>query len=331
MYQLLLTKRYLSSKIMPLLAALAVALCTAMVIIVWSVMGGFLVMLINSGRTLVGDVSISWPVTGFAHYEDLIKRLEADPEIAGATPMIETYGLIGLPDGRTETVQVRGIDGPSFAKVTEWNDILYWRPKDAPDPKDIGSSDMRLRRKEVWQQIYEGGKKLTRLERSKGLRAACAAAQRLAWGAGLPALPIDTLMAVAEDARTRVGAIDVWVAMDARMGEVYAGRYRWSGSRWRTLEGPALCAPDALAARIAAQPAAWLAGSAARAMSERLTPASTSVDPQAQPAARALLACAEAAWSNREAIGAAAAAPLYLRDRVALTTAEREAAARGVA
>ena len=164
-----------------------------------------------------------------------------------------------------------------------------------------------------------------------GLRAACAAAQGLAWGAGLPALPIDTLMAVAEDARTRVGAIDVWVAMDARMGEVYAGRYRWSGSRWRTLERPALCAPDALAARIAAQPAAWRAGSAARAMSERLTPASTSVDPQAQPAARALLACAEAAWSNREAIGAAAAAPLYLRDRVALTTAEREAAARGVA
>ena len=57
MYQFLLTHRYLTSKVMPLLAALAVALCTAMVIIVWSVMGGFLVMLINSGRTLVGDVT----------------------------------------------------------------------------------------------------------------------------------------------------------------------------------------------------------------------------------------------------------------------------------
>ena len=41
-----------------------------------------------------------------------------------------------------------------------------------------------------------------------GLRAACSAAQGLAWGARLPVLPIDTLMAVAEDARTRVGADD---------------------------------------------------------------------------------------------------------------------------
>lgn len=151
---------------MPLLAALAVALCTAMVIIVWSVMGGFLVMLINSGRTLAGDVSISWPITGFAHYEDLIKRLEADPEIAAATPMIETYGLIGLPDGRTETVQIKGIDGPSFSKVSEFDKVLYWKPIAKPLDKDIHQEDMRLRRHEVWQHIYDGGKKLVRSDRA---------------------------------------------------------------------------------------------------------------------------------------------------------------------
>ena len=60
-YQALLTRRYLFSKVMPLLAALAVMLCTAMVLIVWSVMGGFLTMLLASGRTLQSDVTITWP------------------------------------------------------------------------------------------------------------------------------------------------------------------------------------------------------------------------------------------------------------------------------
>ncbi len=167
MYQLLLTKRYLSSKIMPLLAALAVALCTAMVIIVWSVMGGFLVMLINSGRTLVGDVSISWPISGFAYYDELIKRLEADPEIAAASPMIETYGLIGLPDGRTETVMIKGVDGPSYTKVTGFGEILHWRPIDTPSEKDKNKEDLRLTRHDLWKQILDGGKRLVRIERTK--------------------------------------------------------------------------------------------------------------------------------------------------------------------
>ena len=57
-----------------------------------------------------------------------------------------------------------------------------------------------------------------------GLRTACSVAQGLAFGAGKPVLPIDTLLAVAEDARTRVAgsskAVRVWVANDARMNEV---------------------------------------------------------------------------------------------------------------
>lgn len=150
---------------MPLLAALAVALCTAMVIIVWSVMGGFLAMLINSGRTLAGDVSISWPVTGFAHYDKLIERLEADPMVAAASPVIETFGLIGLPDGRTETVIVKGIDGPSFSRVTNFSDTLVWRPVDTPHPKDPGRIDPRLQNHNLWDLVFKGGQKLVRYER----------------------------------------------------------------------------------------------------------------------------------------------------------------------
>src|ERR1700754_2194863 len=59
-----------------------------------------------------------------------------------------------------------------------------------------------------------------------GLRTACSVAQGLAFGAGKPVLPIDTLLAVAEDARAGDPAAQrIWVAMDARMNEVYAAQY----------------------------------------------------------------------------------------------------------
>lgn len=161
-----------------------------------------------------------------------------------------------------------------------------------------------------------------------GLRAACSAVQGLAWGAGVPVLAVDTLMAVAEDARARIGADDVWVAMDARMGEVFAGRYRWSGNGWETLAAPGLVSPEAFNALCAKLPADWLAGSAAREFADRLQwPSASRIDADAQPAAGALLVCAREAWTRGAVVDPAAALPLYLRNKVALTTAERNAGA----
>ncbi len=146
MYQAVLTRRYLTTKIMPLLAALAVMLCVATELIVWSVMGGFLVQFVDAGRKLVGDVSISWPIAGFAHYEDLQKRLAADPMVAATTAMIQTYGLVSLPDGRMEYVSVKAVDAESYAKVTDYEQTLQWRPLAKPNPKDALSEDWRLGR-----------------------------------------------------------------------------------------------------------------------------------------------------------------------------------------
>jgi lipoprotein-releasing system permease protein len=164
MYQALLTRRYLFSKVMPLLASVAVLLCTAMVLITWSVMGGFLNMLIGTGRTMTGDVTIQWPQTGFAYYEDLIERLQKDPAVEAAAPAIETFAIIHLPDGRNEPVELRGVDGPSYARVTKFADILWWRPISKPLPKDEGRQDVRLRLVggTTWQQILENGLNLER-------------------------------------------------------------------------------------------------------------------------------------------------------------------------
>jgi lipoprotein-releasing system permease protein len=143
-YQSLLTRKYLTSKVMPLLAAIAVLLCVAMELIVWSVMGGFLQSYVQMGRKLMGDVAISASVEGIPHYAELMRRLREDPMVAAATPTIETAGLLGLDGNRADTLLVKGIDPVTFDEVTGFADTLWWRPLDKPLPKDREREDPRL-------------------------------------------------------------------------------------------------------------------------------------------------------------------------------------------
>jgi tRNA threonylcarbamoyladenosine biosynthesis protein TsaB len=158
-----------------------------------------------------------------------------------------------------------------------------------------------------------------------GLRTACSVAQGLAFGAGKPVLPVDSLMLVAHDARSQHGADEVWVAMDARMDEIYAAAYGWQGTRWSVLSAPALYAVDALNSRWQARPPSAIAGSALSAFGERLHTASALRIPQPRSRAQALAEVAQQLWADGKAVDAAHALPVYLRDKVAQTTVEREA------
>jgi lipoprotein-releasing system permease protein len=129
---------------MPLLAALAVTLCTAMVLIVGSVMNGFLGTLLASGQTLMGDAAISWPVEGLPYYEDLMEMLEARDEVEAVTPTIETLALVGLPDGSPKLWTLIGVQGASYDRVTRYHDTLWWKPIDKPLAKDVEQQDPRL-------------------------------------------------------------------------------------------------------------------------------------------------------------------------------------------
>ncbi|MHC4220474.1 MAG: ABC transporter permease [Planctomycetota bacterium] len=148
MYHALLTNRYLTSRVIPLIAVAAVALCVALVIIVVSVMTGFLDMVRASGRTLMGDVIIAYPVSGIPYYERLIDRLKELPGASAATPVVDSWGLLKMPypDGlnkETETVQVWGIEPESFAKVTGYGDTLYWRPHTTDELAEMLDDDPR--------------------------------------------------------------------------------------------------------------------------------------------------------------------------------------------
>jgi tRNA threonylcarbamoyladenosine biosynthesis protein TsaB len=163
-----------------------------------------------------------------------------------------------------------------------------------------------------------------------GLRTACAVAQGLGLGLDRPLLPLDSLLIVAEDARLQHGAapepLDVAVLMDARMDEAYACRYRWQAGQWQPLQEPGLYALDTLQAAWASLPPHVLAGSGLDAFSDRLLwPADWPRYPQEQDRAGALLQLAMRAAAAGVGVDAADALPLYLRDKVAFTTAERDA------
>ena len=157
-----------------------------------------------------------------------------------------------------------------------------------------------------------------------GLRTACAVAQGLAFGADIQVLPVDTLLAVAEQARVHAGAhapLTVLALLDARMDEVYSAAYHWDGLHWTAQSPLQVSAPEQIALPLAQR--VLLAGNAFDAYGDRL-PAGERV--QALPTASALLRLAPALMAAGQAVPAEQAMPLYIRDKVAQTTAEREAA-----
>lgn len=166
-----------------------------------------------------------------------------------------------------------------------------------------------------------------------GLRCACAVAQGLAFAAAKPVLAIDSLLIVAEAARAQhaIADGDVWVAMDARMDEAYAGHYRLEGARWHVLTAPALYTVPALAARWSEMPPRVVTGNAASVFGDRLPTRGARSLPASADRAGALLALTRQAHVDRAMIEPTQASPLYLRDKVALTTDERDAARRAAA
>ena len=163
-----------------------------------------------------------------------------------------------------------------------------------------------------------------------GLRTACSVAQGLAFGAGLPVLPIDSLALIAEDAWARYGdaARQVWVAMDARMDEAYAAAYSRGDGQLGGDAGTGAVDRGGAGRRLAAR----RRRRASPARRSRPLPTGCPAVPRcAWPcrttAPRRWRHLARQAWLQGQAVDAALALPLYLRDKVALTTAEREAAA----
>ena len=102
-----------------------------MLIIVNSIMTGFVNRVRDAGRGLMGDVVIeSSDMAGFGHYRKLQSAINALPQVAASTPVITVYGLLNLPEwGDNRPVQIVGIDSVSKADVTDFRQSLFWQYK----------------------------------------------------------------------------------------------------------------------------------------------------------------------------------------------------------
>ena len=171
-----------------------------------------------------------------------------------------------------------------------------------------------------------------------GLRTACAVAQGLAFGAGVPVLPVNSLLAVAEEARHQsLAELDhghIHALLDARMDEIYAARYAFArspaGILWTALEPAHVCRPEDLGLESGAAPGAPLAqataGNVFAVYGARLLGLDASLPRiAALPQATAMLRLAPQLLGAGQAVPPAQALPLYVRDKVAQTTAERAA------
>ena len=154
-----------------------------------------------------------------------------------------------------------------------------------------------------------------------GLRLACSVAQGLAVGAGLPVLGIGSLDALALAA----GEGSVYVCTDARMNEVYCAAYRVTGDAVEAVLPPVVASPGAVPLPPGDGWRGCGSGFAVHAdvLAARFGGALLSASGTERPRAAALLRLGAPRLARREGIDAALAAPLYVRDKVARTTAER--------
>ncbi|MBC7512937.1 MAG: tRNA (adenosine(37)-N6)-threonylcarbamoyltransferase complex dimerization subunit type 1 TsaB [Herminiimonas sp.] len=161
-----------------------------------------------------------------------------------------------------------------------------------------------------------------------GVRTACGIAQGLGYGSSRPVIAVDTLAAAAQACRDATGASNVLVVLDARMGEVYWGQYRWhdgeDGAGWVSVTAARLDAPARVAPAVAGLPTACGNGLAAHATHFLGCDTDAGARADIMPHAIQVAFLAQRLFAQGAAVAARDAQPIYLRNDVAQTTAERE-------
>ena len=158
-----------------------------------------------------------------------------------------------------------------------------------------------------------------------GVRVACGVAQGLGFGANLPVVGVNTLLAVAQAS----GEDKVIVCLDARMGEIYYAAFVRENDVWIEQSATKVCKPEAAPVL----DGAWTGVASGWAiygdiLSKVYAENLVKVLPNATPTAEAILQLAAPTFSAGLAKPASEAMPIYIRNRVALTTIEREAGQR---
>ena len=155
-----------------------------------------------------------------------------------------------------------------------------------------------------------------------GLRIACGVAQGLAYAIDLPVAAVSTLEAVAE----KIAQDNVIAALDARMGEIYHAAYRKSANGgWHIVNEPVLCLPQRAPA---VSGSSWHGGGSGfdsyrEVLSSHYHGNLQQIYSGLHPHAEQIAKLAAAKFHDNGGIDPALAAPIYIRNKVALKESER--------
>lgn len=157
-----------------------------------------------------------------------------------------------------------------------------------------------------------------------GLRIACGVAQGLAFGANLPVVAVSTLQALAQQS----GAEKVIACLDARMGEIYHAAYEKQHGEWLEVSVPALFkpedAPKVTGSDWVGVGTGWLVYSdVLQTLYGKQLREMPSPDHHSHPTATSIAELALPTFEAGLARPAHEAAPIYIRNKVALKMSER--------
>lgn len=147
MYKWFLAWRYLHTKLIAIFAVLGVTLCVAMVLVVMSVMGGFLDTIKERSRGLLADVILDagtlqgWPF--YQEFADYVER-ELPGVVAHTTPVIYTYGVLRVPVSTyTKPARIVGIRFDEYCQVNDFARGLHYA-KYWPGTTHLGPQEQPL-------------------------------------------------------------------------------------------------------------------------------------------------------------------------------------------
>lgn len=148
MYILLLISKYLRKRRIAWVSLVAVCLCTAMVLVVLSVMGGWLNMFRQNFRGLSGAVIVqSQSMQGFPYYEEMVERIETLPDVDAAMPQIQSFGLVNLINQKPAGVQVVGIQMEKIGRINGFSQSLwrqYQEPLEASENEELPAAERAI-------------------------------------------------------------------------------------------------------------------------------------------------------------------------------------------
>ncbi len=170
-----------------------------------------------------------------------------------------------------------------------------------------------------------------------GIRVACGVAQGIGMALGIPLIPVGALNAVAANAASRHPSCLIIAALDARMDEVYLAAFISDSERGLVMvQPPVLLSATDAPVFVMQRESLWqrdirasgmpcLIGEGWKLPQAMLgLPQDWQVDDlNARPQAKWVAQLAWSAWQSGQTVLPEHAAPLYLRDKVAFTTAER--------